>query len=42
MGDLPAQARAYIERLESLVGVKVSLVSTGAERNDTILLEAIF
>ncbi len=35
--DLPAEARAYVARLESLVGVPVAIVSTGADRDDTIL-----
>ena len=35
--DLPAEARAYLERLEELTGVPVLLVSTGAAREDTIV-----
>ena len=34
-GDLPAEARAYLQRLEDLTGVPVLLVSTGAAREDT-------
>jgi len=34
---LPAAARAYLERLESLVGVPLDIVSTGAEREHTII-----
>ena len=33
---LPAAARAYIERLEQLSGVPVSMVSVGPDRNQTI------
>jgi len=35
--DLPAEARAYIRRLEALSGVPVVLVSTGSERDHTII-----
>jgi len=34
---LPAAARAYIERLERLVGAEVAVVSTGPRRSETIL-----
>ena len=35
--DLPEAARKYIARLEEVSGVKAAIVSTGSERNDTIL-----
>ncbi|OUD14493.1 adenylosuccinate synthase [Thioflexithrix psekupsensis] len=35
--DLPAAARAYLEKLESLVGVPIAMISTGAERDETII-----
>ncbi len=35
--DLPAAARRYVERLSELVGVEIGIVSTGPDRNDTIL-----
>jgi len=34
---LPAEARAYVARLEALTGVPALLVSTGAAREDTII-----
>lgn len=34
--ELPAAARAYVERLEQLSGVPVSMVSVGPDRNQTI------
>ncbi len=34
---LPAEARAYVARIEALAGVPVLLVSTGAAREDTII-----
>ena len=39
---LPENAKAYIARIEELVGVKVTILSTGAERNETIVLESPF
>ncbi len=40
--DLPRNARAYVERLAALVGVKVMAVSVGADRGETILLSNPF
>ena len=40
--DLPGNAKAYIKRLEELVGVKVTIISTGPDRDETIILEHPF
>lgn len=40
--QLPANAKAYIARIEELVGVKVTILSTGPDRNETIVLESPF
>jgi adenylosuccinate synthase len=40
--DLPENAKSYIKRIEDLVGVKVTILSTGAERDETIILENPF
>ncbi|OGL03218.1 MAG: adenylosuccinate synthase [Candidatus Rokubacteria bacterium RIFCSPLOWO2_02_FULL_68_19] len=37
--ELPTKARQYLDRLAELVGVEFCLVSTGAVRDDTILLD---
>jgi adenylosuccinate synthase len=37
--DLPPNARAYIERLEEATGVPCAVVSTGSERDHTIIRE---
>jgi len=39
LGDLPAKARQYLDRLSELVGVPLGLISTGAVRDETILCE---
>jgi adenylosuccinate synthase len=36
--DLPPAARRYIERIEALVGVPVDIISTGPDRDETIVL----
>ena len=36
-GDLPAAARTYLERIEAVCGVPVDLISTGADRDQTIV-----
>ncbi len=40
--DLPANARAYIRFIEDAVNVPVDIVSTGADRDDTIILRHPF
>jgi adenylosuccinate synthase len=34
---LPENARAYLERIEALAGVPIAMVSTGPDRDETIL-----
>src|SRR5438874_4867914 len=36
-GALPAAARAYLERIEKLAGVPIDLISTGPDREETIV-----
>ena len=36
--QLPANARAYIQRVEELIGTPIDIVSTGPDRNETIVL----
>jgi adenylosuccinate synthase len=40
--DLPANAQAYIHRIEELVGAPVDVISTGPDRVDTIVLRHPF
>ncbi|RXZ38403.1 adenylosuccinate synthase [Oxalobacteraceae bacterium CAVE-383] len=42
MDGLPANALAYVKRLEELVGVPFAMVSTGPERDETIVLQDPF
>jgi adenylosuccinate synthase len=42
LADLPRQAQAYLQRLAEVCGVPVDLISTGAEREDTIVLRHPF
>ena len=37
--DLPDAARAYIRRLEEVSGVPAAIISTGSDRDDTIVRE---
>ncbi len=41
-GDLPLQARAYLERIAEVCEVPLDMISTGAERDDTIVLRHPF
>jgi adenylosuccinate synthase len=40
--DLPAQAIKYVRRIEELVGAPVTLLTTGPERDDTIVVRDPF
>jgi adenylosuccinate synthase len=42
LSDLPANARAYIRRLEEITGAPMMMVSVGAGRDETILLRNPF
>ncbi len=37
--ELPENAKKYLKRLEELIGVKISIISVGANRDQTIILE---
>jgi adenylosuccinate synthase len=37
VGDLPKAAQKYVRRLEELTGVEITLLSVGADRNQTIM-----
>lgn len=39
---LPDNAKAYINRIEQLIGVKITILSTGPDRDETIILEHPF
>ena len=39
---LPGNARAYLRRIEALTGVPIAMVSTGADRDETILVHHPF
>ena len=40
--DLPVNARSYLERLQSLVGIPITIISTGPDREQTIIRENPF
>jgi adenylosuccinate synthase len=35
--ELPPAARKYIQALETMIGVEIAVVSTGADEKDTII-----
>jgi adenylosuccinate synthase len=37
LGELPERARAYIRRIEEVIGVPVSIISVGSGRDETII-----
>ena len=42
LDDLPANARAYIQRIEAVVGAPIDIISTGPDRVETIVLRHPF
>ena len=42
LASLPSNARAYVKRIEKLVGVPIDMVSTGPDREETIVLRHPF
>lgn len=40
--DLPINAQKYLLRIEELAGIPIDIISTGADRNETILLQHPF
>ncbi len=40
--DLPANAKHYLNRIEALCGVPISMISLGPEREKTIILKNVF
>ncbi len=42
INKLPKNAKAYIDRIEKLLGVKIVILSTGPDRDETIILENPF
>lgn len=42
MEDLPGNAKAYLKKLEELVGIPIKIVSVGPDREQTIMLENPF
>ena len=40
--QLPLQARQYLERMQGLMGVPIDMVSTGPDREQTIVLRHPF
>jgi len=42
LDQLPANARAYIHRIEEVVGAPIDIISTGPDRNETIVLRHPF
>jgi len=42
LDKLPENARAYIKRIEELVGCPIDIISTGPDREETIVLRHPF
>jgi adenylosuccinate synthase len=41
-GALPVNARKYLERLQALAGIPIDIISTGPDRDQTIVLRHPF
>ncbi|HEX4727362.1 MAG TPA: adenylosuccinate synthetase [Jatrophihabitans sp.] len=38
LADLPANCRAYVEAIESMIGARISVIGVGPDRNASIVL----
>lgn len=41
LGDLPKEARAYVDRLQDLIGCTIDVISTGPHRHETITVRSV-
>ncbi|MCG8324912.1 MAG: adenylosuccinate synthase, partial [Thiotrichales bacterium] len=41
-GELPENARSYLQRIEQITGIPVDIISTGPDRDETIVLQHPF
>lgn len=39
---LPANARRYLDRIEEIIGVPIAILSTGPDREETVMIQDIF
>jgi adenylosuccinate synthase len=39
--DLPKRARTYVERIEALVGVRVSIIGVGPDRSQVLVRNGV-
>jgi adenylosuccinate synthase len=42
VSELPAEAQCYLKRIEELTRVKITMVSVGSERDETIVVKNPF
>ena len=42
MASLPANAQDYLKKIEAITGIPIHIVSTGPERDETILIKHPF
>lgn len=40
--ELPVNAQAYLRRIEQLMGIPIAMISTGPDRDETIILRPVF
>jgi adenylosuccinate synthase len=41
LGDLPREARSYVNRLQELIGCPIDIISTGPNRHETIMARSV-
>ena len=41
LADLPPRARAYVDRIQELIGCPIDIISTGPHRDETILVRSL-
>lgn len=42
LNKLPANARRYLDRIEEIIGIPIAILSTGPDREETVMIQDIF
>ena len=42
VNELPKEALDYVKRIEDIMGCKISMISTGPARHETIVVDPLF
>ena len=41
LADLPNEAKAYVERIQKIIGCPIDIISTGPKRDESIIVRSL-